>query len=49
MVKKVSRFPSEELEFRSKKAWDFARENHTREKFIEEYRKFVEKFLIYNK
>jgi len=40
-VKTLSSLSTQELELRAKKAWEFARENHTREKFSEAYRHFV--------
>ena len=48
-IKKVSKLSINELRTRSKNAWDFARRNHTKERFAEEYRKFVEEKLILNK
>ena len=37
----ISNLPSSELRQRSRTAWEFARTHHTRERFAEEYRKFV--------
>lgn len=37
----ISNLPSSELRQRSRTAWEFARTYHTRERFAEEYRKFV--------
>jgi glycosyltransferase involved in cell wall biosynthesis len=44
-VKRLSSLSTQELELRAKKAWEFARENHTREKFSEAYRHFVTNVL----
>jgi glycosyltransferase involved in cell wall biosynthesis len=38
-IEMISSLPAEELRRRSRKAWEFARANHTRERFAEEYRK----------
>jgi glycosyltransferase involved in cell wall biosynthesis len=40
-VRMVSRFPSEQLSRMSRKAWEFARDNHTRGKFSAEYKKLI--------
>jgi glycosyltransferase involved in cell wall biosynthesis len=40
-VQMVSNYPAEQLQQMARKAWEFARANHTREKFTEEYRKTV--------
>jgi len=40
-VQMVSDLPGEQLQQMARKAWEFARANHTREKFAEEYRKAV--------
>jgi glycosyltransferase involved in cell wall biosynthesis len=40
-IQMVANLPSRELKLMSRKAWEFARANHTREKFAEEYRKIV--------
>ena len=42
---RISSLSTEELKRMSRKAWEFARANHTRERFAEEYRKFVEKII----
>lgn len=44
-VRTLSSLSTEELKRMSRKAWEFARANHTRERFAEEYRKFVEKII----
>ena len=44
-VKKLSSLGKKELEERSRRVWEYARKNHTREKFAEEYRNFVNNFL----
>jgi glycosyltransferase involved in cell wall biosynthesis len=38
-VRELSDRPAVELERMGRKAWEFARANHTRERFVEEYRK----------
>jgi glycosyltransferase involved in cell wall biosynthesis len=40
-VQMVSALPSDQLRQMARKAWEFARANHTREKFTEEYKKLV--------
>jgi glycosyltransferase involved in cell wall biosynthesis len=42
-TRSISALSSKELKMMSRKAWEFARANHTREKFSEEYSKFVRK------
>jgi glycosyltransferase involved in cell wall biosynthesis len=42
-VRMVSDLPADKLRKKAKKAWEYARANHTREKFAEEYRKVIEK------
>lgn len=37
----VSNYSAQELKLRSRKAWEYARENHTRKKFAEEFKKTV--------
>ena len=44
-VQRVSALPIEELKTMSRKAWKFARANHTREYFAKEYRKIVEEII----
>ena len=40
-IRMVASLSAQELKERAQRAWEFARANHTREKFTEEYRKFV--------
>lgn len=40
-IKKIANLPDRELKQRSKQAWEFARNNHTREKFAAAYQDFV--------
>ena len=40
-IRKVSNLSGEDLKGMARKAWDFARANHTRERFAEEYRKSI--------
>lgn len=44
-IRMVSDLPAQELKLRARKAWEFARKNHTREKFADEYRKAVENII----
>ena len=41
----VASLPAQKLEERARKAWEFARANHTREKFADEYSKVVATIL----
>lgn len=40
-IKLISSLPEEELKGMSRRAWEFARENYTKEKFIEEFKNCV--------
>lgn len=40
-IQNVSNLPTEELKRMSRKAWEFARSNHSRERFAEEYKKVI--------
>jgi ribosomal protein L22 len=40
-VQMVSNLPSDRLRQMARKAWEFARANHTKEKFAEDYKKLV--------
>ena len=42
-IRMISGRSVEKLKRMSRKAWEFARENHTRERFSEEYRKIIDK------
>lgn len=42
-VRAVADLPASELKRKARAAWEYAREQHTREKFAEEYRSFVAK------
>lgn len=44
----LASLPSEELKNKATMAWEYARNNHTREKFSQEYEKFVQR-LIYDR
>jgi glycosyltransferase involved in cell wall biosynthesis len=44
-VRVVSGLDSRELKLRARKAWEFARANHSREKFMIEYRKIVDTII----
>lgn len=41
----VSNFSAQELKLRSRKAWEYASNNHTKERYAEEFRKFIEKII----
>jgi hypothetical protein len=41
----MSSHSAQELEVRARKAWEFARANHTRERFAQEYQKTIIKIL----
>ena len=45
-VYRVTRLSARELSERSRKAWEYACGNHTREKFTEAYRKAIEEIII---
>jgi glycosyltransferase involved in cell wall biosynthesis len=40
-VRTAAKFPAAKLKSMSRKAWEFVRANHTRERFAEEYRKAI--------
>jgi len=40
-IQNVSKLPAEELKRMARKAWEFARANHTRERFAEEFKKTI--------
>ena len=42
-IRMISSLPAEELRRMSRMAWEFARANHTRERFAEEYQRIVKK------
>ena len=44
-IRKVSSFSGRELKSMARNAWDFARANHTRERFVEEYRKAMSSIM----
>ncbi len=44
-VQRVSSLPTRELKQMARKAWEFARANHTMEKFEEEFRKMIENLI----
>jgi glycosyltransferase involved in cell wall biosynthesis len=44
-VKTIADLPASELERRARKAWEYARANHTRERFTEEYRNTIKTIL----
>lgn len=48
-IKTVSNFSDDELRTMSNNAWQYARKNHTRDKFSESYDQFVNKMVTDNK
>ncbi len=44
-IRMVSSLPVQKLKLMARKAWEFARANHTREKFVEEYKKVIERII----
>jgi len=44
-LQEISSLPTEKLAQMSRKAWEFARTNHTREKFAEEYKKAITQII----
>ena len=44
-IRMAASLSAQELEDRARRAWEFARANHTREKFAEEYRKLVDTII----
>jgi glycosyltransferase involved in cell wall biosynthesis len=44
-AQKISTLPKEELKQMARRAWEVARENHTKEKFAENYRNTIEKIM----
>jgi glycosyltransferase involved in cell wall biosynthesis len=44
-VSKIANLPGEDLKLMSRKAWEYARANHTKEKFAEAYRNAVEQMI----
>jgi glycosyltransferase involved in cell wall biosynthesis len=44
-VQMISTLSPEKVKQMSRKAWEFARANHTREKFAEEYKKVITKII----
>jgi glycosyltransferase involved in cell wall biosynthesis len=45
-VRRLSALPSEKLKLMARKAWEFVRENHTRKRFSEEYRRVIEMIMV---
>lgn len=44
-MRTVSSLPTEELKRMSRRAWEYARANHTRERFAEEYQKVIKRII----
>jgi hypothetical protein len=45
-IRMVANLPAEELKRRARKAWEFARAHHTRDKFAEEYRRAIAAIIV---
>ncbi len=45
-VRKVSRLPTDQLKTRAHDAWTYMRDNHTREIFAKDYRRYVDEVLL---
>jgi len=45
VVKRISDFPTEDLKGMSRRAWEFARQSYTKDRFIEEFKSAVLKIL----
>jgi DNA-directed RNA polymerase subunit F len=45
-ISTISALSLQELKQKARKAWEYARSNHTREKFAEEYRNVIDKIII---
>jgi glycosyltransferase involved in cell wall biosynthesis len=44
-IRKISSFSAQELKLMARKAWEFARAQHTRDRFAEVYREVIEKLI----
>jgi glycosyltransferase involved in cell wall biosynthesis len=44
-IRKISKLPSDQLQCMARRSWEFARNNHTRDRFAEEYRKAIEEII----
>jgi hypothetical protein len=44
-VRSISNLPVEDLKLMSRQAWEYARANHTKEKFAQVYRNVVEQII----
>jgi glycosyltransferase involved in cell wall biosynthesis len=47
-IRGMSELSGDELKLRSRRAWEYARANHTRENFAAQYRKIIEKIMANN-
>jgi glycosyltransferase involved in cell wall biosynthesis len=45
-LRRISNLPIQKLKLMSRRAWEFARANHTKEKFTEEYRKVISQIIM---
>jgi hypothetical protein len=44
-IRRISSLPAKQLEQMARRAWGYARANHTKERFAQEYRKAIEHIL----
>jgi glycosyltransferase involved in cell wall biosynthesis len=44
-IQRISNLPADQLKRMAQKSWEFARNNHTRDRFAEEYRKAIEEII----
>jgi glycosyltransferase involved in cell wall biosynthesis len=45
-IQHISNLPGKQLEQMARGAWEYARANHTKQKFAQEYRKVIEHILV---
>jgi glycosyltransferase involved in cell wall biosynthesis len=48
-VRRLANLPSQQLHRMAREAWEYARANHTKERFTEEYRKAIAKIMGYRR
>jgi len=45
-LRRISNLPIQKLKLMSRRVWEFARANHTKERFAEEYRKVISQIIM---
>ena len=45
-IYRISSLPVQKLKLMSRRAWEFARTNHTKERFAQEYRKVITQIIM---